>query len=513
MKKIILSSLVAAAAAMPAFAGVDNINYQAVIKNGNNVVANEKVELKFELLDNAEKVVYSEEQTPTTNDAGYVACQLGKEDALSTLEWGDLTLRVSINLGSGYQVLSTEAVSSVPTALYALRSADSDMIKEAVEELMIDNESNKTSILGINAALVKYEGFIEDQDAFNTELVEKIEPMMGLNYEEINDFHERVSEALINLQNSSDELSTSTEAAFEMLEPRLDKMQKQIDAADTTAEENYMDLKGSIFRINESLGALQGKVNEDIEALSEQVEAAFDMNQTVIDKIQKQADTTDQDLENIKENLTNAFEVKDAEIAEINGQLENLNNVAAVVRANEEGIEQLTEQTDAFATMVETRFDKIQNQVDLIDPEVEKLVEANEETQNDIKNMKADVAQIEGLAQKVENIENELDFRNEDSILHNIMQMGEAFSQVEETVEGLVQENENTQNDIKNMKADLAQIEGLSQKVENLEASVAAILDPTGEEPSYLMQISEALGQMQEQIDVLKAEIDALKGK
>lgn len=73
MNKFLLSSLIAAAAAVPAFAGVNNINYQAVIKDAEGVVKDKQVELKFELLDNA-TVVYSEEQAPTTNAAGLVVC-------------------------------------------------------------------------------------------------------------------------------------------------------------------------------------------------------------------------------------------------------------------------------------------------------------------------------------------------------------------------------------------------------------------------------------------------------
>lgn len=408
MKKILLSSLVAAAAAVPALAGVNNLNYQAVIKNGSNVVASEKVELKFELLDNNE-VVYTEEQAPTTNAAGFVSCQLGNEEAFSTIEWGDLTLRVSINLGNGYEVISNEAVSSVPTALYALRSADSDMIKEAVEGLLEDTELNKETILDINAEIVRLNGMTEE---FAT-------------IEQVDDF-------------------------ATMLETRIDKMQNQMDEADKTIEENYDDLKGSVMRAEQNIAALQGKQNEDIEALSEQTDAFATMTETRIDKVQGQVDALDADIENIKENLTNAFEAKDAEIAEINGQIENLNNVSAVVRANEEAIEELQgdfknigenldnsfaemsakfeevegkiENLTNFATVVKEEYasnedveaafdrlqpvlDKMQKQLDLIDPEVENLVQDVEDVKTNVRSISADVAQIEGLAEKVEALE------------------------------------------------------------------------------------------------------------
>ena len=243
MKKFLLSSFIAAAAAVPALAGVENINYQAVIKNGSEVVADKKVAIKFDFLDKAEKVVYTEIQYPTTNAAGYVSCQLGQDKDLSEVDWTDLTLAVSVDLGNGYQALSSEAVSSVPSALYALRSADSDEIKEAVEELMQDTELNKETILGINAEIVKLNGIADGLD-------------------------------------------------------------------ETYASKN------------------------DVDAFATMLEER-------IDKIEASAAATDKDFKNLDENLTNAFTGVDAKFEEIEGQLENLNNVSAVVRANEEAIEEL----------------------------------------------------------------------------------------------------------------------------------------------------------------------------
>lgn len=114
---------------MPAIAGVNNINYQAVIKNGNHIMANQEVTLKFDLYENGE-VIYSEEQTKTTTDGGYVSCLIGENDDISGLNWGNLSLEVSVNLGGGFEVISRGPVSSVPTALYALRTAETDEIKK-----------------------------------------------------------------------------------------------------------------------------------------------------------------------------------------------------------------------------------------------------------------------------------------------------------------------------------------------------------------------------------------------
>ncbi|MDE6512528.1 MAG: hypothetical protein K2L00_10635, partial [Muribaculaceae bacterium] len=410
MKKILLSSLMAAAAAVPAFAGADNINYQAVIKSGNNVVTNQTIELKFELLDNSEKVVYSEDQSVMTNDAGYVSCQLGRENDLTTIEWGDLTLRVSANLGGGYEVISTEAVSSVPTALYALRTADSDEIKEAVEELMQETELNKETILGINAEIVRLDGLTEE---FAT--IEQVDQFATMNEARIDKLQEQVDQAdkkaeedYMDLKGSilkietnlsalqgkqledNNALTDQIDAFATMNETRLDKMQNQMDLTDATVEENYDELKGFIERNEKNISVLQGTVNEKVEALENSLSAIASptdpdsmMNQinnamgelgeaveglvkeneettsrlnaisadvAQIEGLAEKVDGLDGDLENIKENLTNAFEAKDAEIAEINGQLENLNNVAAVVRANSEANETLDADLNSLPT-------------------------------------------------------------------------------------------------------------------------------------------------------------------
>ncbi len=385
MKKILLSSLIAAAAAVPAFAGVNNINYQAVIKNGDEVVAGQSVEMKFEFLDKSDKVVYSEELKPTTNSAGYVSCQLGgDEDALSTIEWGDLTLRVSVNLGSGYQVVSNETVSSVPTALYALRSADTEAIMGDLEKMMVDVESNKVSILGVNAELARVDGFIEEQDAFNNDIVEKVGPMMGLNYEEVEDQFDRLHKEIISLQE-----------------------------ADTAAENNFENLGENLTNFGTEMDAKFAEVNAQLENLN-QVAAVVRVNEENIEGLQK-------DFENLGENLTMFGQEMEANFTEVNGQLENLNMVASVVRENEEAIATIT-------------------------TELQKTQKESEETAANVRSLTADVAQIEGLA--------------------------ETSEKLVEAVQALENADKETKDTLRSMSADVAQIEGLAQQVEDLKEQI-----------------------------------------
>lgn len=316
MNKFLLSSLIAAAAAVPAFAGVNNINYQAVIKDAEGVVKDKQVELKFELLDNA-TVVYSEEQAPTTNAAGLVVCQLGGEDGLTEINWDNLTLKVSVNLGGGYQVISNEPVSSVPTALYALKCADSDMIIEEVEKLVQDNELNRLTFMGVNAELTKLNGVADDVDGMKQ------------------DFE--------NLGENLDNLVNQMETKFEEIDGQLENL----------------NMVAAVTRTNEeTIGEIQG------------------------------------DFENMGENLTNTFTEVNTRLDGIDGQLENLNNVSAVARANEEAIEQLqgdfanmgenltqalgeefatNESLDAAFSMLEERLDKMQRLIDTLNAEIEEL--------------------------------------------------------------------------------------------------------------------------------------------
>ena len=295
MNKFLLSSLMAAAAAMPAVAGVDNINYQAVIKDADGIVKDTKVDLKFELLDD-QTVVYTEEQAPTTNASGLVVCQLGGDDALTDLNWGNLTLKVSVNLGKGYQVISNEPISSVPTALYALKSADSEMIIDEVQTLILENETTKETILGINAELVKLNGVADDVE----------------------------------------DLKQSFENLGENLDNSFSQMQAQFD-----------------------------EVNGQIENLN-QVAAVTRANEEGLENVEK-------DFANLGENLDNAFSQMQAQFDEVNGQLENLNQVAAVVRANEEAVEELNTSVEAAFERLQNIIDKMQRQIDSLEAEIATL--------------------------------------------------------------------------------------------------------------------------------------------
>ncbi|MDE6552031.1 MAG: hypothetical protein K2K98_03575 [Muribaculaceae bacterium] len=346
MKKFLLSSLIAAAAAVPALAGVDNINYQAVIKDGNAVVADKSVALKFELLDKADKVVYSEIQYAKTNAAGYVSCQLGQDKDITELEWGDLKLSVSVDLGSGYQPVSNEAISSVPSAIYSLRSGDTDTLREEVDAFatMVENRFDQL------------QGMVEfEVDEINGQL------------ENLNN----VSTIVRANEEAIDQLNTDTDAFATMVEGRFDQLQKDVENLDNDLENIKENLTNAFNVKDEEIAEINGQL-ENLNNVAAVVRA----NEEAIEEMQG-------DFKNLDENLTNGFKEMDAKFEEVNGQLENLNQVAAVARANEEAIASLEESTDAFATRVENRFDLLQKEVELMNPEEE------------IKSLKATIANLE----------------------------------------------------------------------------------------------------------------------
>ncbi|MDE6812090.1 MAG: hypothetical protein K2J15_07040 [Muribaculaceae bacterium] len=399
MNKFLLSSLVAAAAAVPAVAGVNNLNYQAVIKDGNGVVANKEVALKFELLDNAKAVVYTEDQTAKSNAAGLVVCQLGNEDALSTIEWGDLSLRVSVNLGNGFQVISTEPVSSVPTALYALRSADSDEIKAAVEELLIDNETNKETIYGVNAEIVKLNGvadefseFMEESYPIIAESLANLTTQADENYDDLKGSIERnvtnitvlqgkvgdieeevarlveegetnattlrgVSADLTYLQGVAEDYNEFKEESYPIIAESLANLTTQ-------ADENYDDLKGSIERNVTNITVLQGKVGDLEEEVTRLVQEGEENAATLrgmnadITKFNGVADEfaefMDNDYSKIAESLANLTSQADQNFDELKGYTDrNANNITELQSKATELADDVQVNTEAIANLEE----------------------------------------------------------------------------------------------------------------------------------------------------------------
>ncbi len=99
----------------------NGFNYKAIVKdNLGNVVANQNIDVQFQILEDA-TLVYQETHTPTTNSNGLVILTIGSgttSDDFSSINWNtkNHNLNVQLDLGSGFVDLGTSPFQSVPYA-------------------------------------------------------------------------------------------------------------------------------------------------------------------------------------------------------------------------------------------------------------------------------------------------------------------------------------------------------------------------------------------------------------
>jgi hypothetical protein len=103
-------------------------NYQATARNNSGqLLLNQAVLVNFNILQNSDTgpVVYSENQTATTDDLGHINLVVGQGTAsigtFSSINWANGTyfLGIELNTGSGYVAMGTTQLLSVPYALHA----------------------------------------------------------------------------------------------------------------------------------------------------------------------------------------------------------------------------------------------------------------------------------------------------------------------------------------------------------------------------------------------------------
>ena len=134
MKK--LFTLFSIMIAVVAFAqSPQGFNYQASVRNSAGIlIVNQNVNFKFNIMLNSQTSVpiYSETHFAPTDDLGQVNLTIGQGTAavgtFSGINWanGYYYLGIEINTGSGYVAMGTTQLLSVPYALYANSSANSN---------------------------------------------------------------------------------------------------------------------------------------------------------------------------------------------------------------------------------------------------------------------------------------------------------------------------------------------------------------------------------------------------
>ena len=100
------------------------IPYQAVARDTfGQPLSNASLLVRFSILSDSLNgpMVWQEEQSVVSNQFGLFQAQLGHIESLSLIDWsvGPKYLEVELNLGSGYIVLGTQQLLSVPYALHA----------------------------------------------------------------------------------------------------------------------------------------------------------------------------------------------------------------------------------------------------------------------------------------------------------------------------------------------------------------------------------------------------------
>jgi uncharacterized protein (TIGR02145 family) len=110
-------------------------NYQATVRNNSGqLLLNQMVLVKFTILQDSAKgaIVYSENQSVKTDDLGHINLVVGQGEAtvgtFASIYWasGTYYMGIELNTGNGYVEMGTTQLLSVPYALYALNSANSE---------------------------------------------------------------------------------------------------------------------------------------------------------------------------------------------------------------------------------------------------------------------------------------------------------------------------------------------------------------------------------------------------
>lgn len=145
-----------------------HLDYQGILRDeAGEPIANQAVTAQFSILEGSTTgaVVYTEEQSLTSNAYGLIQTKIGSESAASfaTVDWSQSHfIKVEVDLGSGLQDFGTSELSSVPYALYG-EDDDSDPTNE-IQNLSIADHSLSLSNSDENVDLSSYLDNTDDQE-------------------------------------------------------------------------------------------------------------------------------------------------------------------------------------------------------------------------------------------------------------------------------------------------------------------------------------------------------------
>ena len=173
-------------------------NYQASVRNSSGeLVVNTNVYFKFNVIQGSQTAVpiFTETHYVPTDDLGQVNLIIGQGTAntgvFSELDWsqGSYYLGIELDTGSGYLVMGTTQLLSVPYALYAENSGNSTPPTPNLEAVLAENNTAN------NQQIKDLQDPTEDQDAVTKSYADALLSSQGLmnfndwtNYQILSDF-------------------------------------------------------------------------------------------------------------------------------------------------------------------------------------------------------------------------------------------------------------------------------------------------------------------------------------
>ncbi|MDE6670072.1 MAG: hypothetical protein K2K26_10390 [Muribaculaceae bacterium] len=361
MKKIFLSAIVAAAAALPTFAAVDTLNYSAVVRNAQGEpIANQEVSLMFQFIEN-DNVIFDETVQVTTSAAGVVNYAIGSSKSLDGIDWtaNNIKLAVSmdVNGGSNFAPVSNSEVASVPTALYALKSADTENLYNDIDELngkFMRNEAVQNDIFAkISAAEEDIDALYGKAERTESQISQIAADFANLgenldnSFAQVTAIDEKVEGLIENLDNSfkrvevmEEQVEANTTAIAEVKQDAYDAFEdiykqlgdlEQIAEAVETLNAWHLENDESILSLPATLNAMNELLEENTADI-EELQGKLDRNETVQNDIFAKISAAEEDIAAINGNLIRNYAVQ--------------NPIFDKIIANEEAI--ATIQKDAY---------------------------------------------------------------------------------------------------------------------------------------------------------------------
>lgn len=227
-------------------ASVNTLNYQAVINTPDGAPAADKeIGIRFAVV-NGDNTLVSEETVVKSSADGLVEWQIGStlSGGLSAVDWSidGLMLQVAIDLNGGkdYTSVYSSSIQSVPAAMYAERSGDSDELRHMIDMVYAETLSQIKNLQSNVYVL----------DAEHSTTADALKTEIGSIYNSLMDLRERTEMLFYELDKSREQieiLKVETEA----------KLQVERDYTDDKINEIYHALMTSIADLQGQIDSLK----------------------------------------------------------------------------------------------------------------------------------------------------------------------------------------------------------------------------------------------------------------